>query len=156
MNSLGRVDDLFEVHRASSGLFSEYESGPVAYVSNASDSNGVVGFVEPLTTDTVFCFTGIVVNAFSRTPESCGARIQTPPFVACGRSGNGLLVLEPRQPLTTGQLAHIAAYLNRAHGWRFTWYRQATKDRFQGLSIPRQSKRNSLSSLRTVAPTAFK
>ena len=136
MNSLVRVDSLFEVHRASSDLFSEYDPGGVAYVSNASDSNGVVGFVEPRDTDTVFSFTGIVVNAFSRTPGSCGARIQTPPFVACGRSGNGLLVLEPRQPMTHGKLAHIAAYLNRAHGWRFTWYRQATKDRFQGLSIP--------------------
>jgi hypothetical protein len=38
--------------------------------------------------------------------------------------------------MTNGRLAHIAAYLNRAHGWRFTWYRQATKDRFQGLLIP--------------------
>lgn len=136
MSSLVRVDHLFEVHRASSGLFGEYEPGSVAYVSNASDSNGVVGFVEPLATDTIFSFTGIVVNSFSRTPESCGARIQTPPFVACGRSGNGLLVLEPRLAMTNGQLVHIAAYMNRAHGWRFTWYRQATKDRFKGLSIP--------------------
>jgi len=39
--------------------------------------------------------------------------------------------------LSSGKLAFIAAYLNRAHGWRFTWYRQATKDRFQGLLIPR-------------------
>ena len=137
MSSLVRVDNLFEVHRASSGLFAEYEPGSVAYVSNASDSNGVVGFVEPLANDTVFHFSGIVVNAFSRTPGSCGARIQVAPFVACGRSGNGLLVLEPRRPMTNGQLASIAAYLNRAHGWRFTWYRQATKDRFQGLLVPR-------------------
>ena len=136
MASAVRVDSLFDVHRASSGLFAEYEPGAVAYVSNARDCNGVVGFVEPRTGDTVFSFTAIVVNAFSRTPGSCGARIQTPPFIACGRSGNGLLVLEPRQPMTTGQLAHTAAYLNRAHGWRFTWYRQATKERLQRLSIP--------------------
>lgn len=136
MSSLVRIDSLFNVHRATSGLFTEYEPGSVAYVSNASETNGVVGFVEPRDGDTVFSFTGVVVNAFSRTPRSCGARIQTPPFVACGRSGNGLLVLEPRQHMGTGQLAHIAAYINRTHGWRFTWYRQATKDRLQGLLIP--------------------
>lgn len=133
---MARVDDLFHVHRARSRLFDEYEPGAVAYVSNGSSTNGVVGFVEPQDGDRVFDFTGIVVNAFSRAPNSCGARIQTPPFIACSRSGNGLLVLEPKRPLSTGQLAYLAAYLNRVHGWRFTWYRQATMDRFTGLPIP--------------------
>jgi hypothetical protein len=133
---MARIDDLFHVRRARSRLFDEYEPGPVAYVSNGSDTNGVVGFVEPQEGDRVFGFTGIVVNAFSRAPNSCGARIQTPPFIASGRSGNGLLVLEPKLSMSMGQLAYLAAYLNRVHGWRFTWYRQTTKDRFSGLPIP--------------------
>lgn len=131
-----RIEELFNVHRACSDLFEEYEAGSVAYVSNSSDANGVVGFVEPLEGDAVFRFTGIVVNSFSRTPFSCGARVQVPPFIACGRSGNGLLVLEPKKAMTTHQLATTAAYINRAHGWRMTWYRQATKDRLSGLLIP--------------------
>ncbi len=130
-----RIDEVFDVHRARSGLFDEYEPGTVAYVTNSSDTNGVLGFVEPRDGDTVFQFTGIVVNSFSRTPGSCGARVQVPPFIACSRSGNGLLVLEPKKHMTAGHLAHLAAYINRAHGWRFTWYRQATKDRLRGLLI---------------------
>lgn len=133
---MSRVDDLFIVHRARSGLFEEYDPGTVAYVSNGSDTNGVLGFVKPLDGDAVFTFTGIVINAFSRTPGSCGARVQTPPFIACGRSGNGLLVLESKASMSVAALAYYAAFINRAHGWRFTWYRQATKDRFSGLRIP--------------------
>ena len=135
-HTVATVSDLFVIHRAKSDVFTHYESGAVAYISNTSDDNGVVGFVDPRETDTVFNFTAIVVNAFSRTPNSCGARIQTPPFVASGRSGNGLLVLEPKRPMKIGELAHVAAYLNHVHGWRFTWYRQATKTRLQGLSVP--------------------
>lgn len=137
---MARVDGVFRVHRARSDLFQAYEPGPVAYVSNAADTNGVVGFVEPKEGDAVFGFPGIVVNAFSRTPGSCGARVQTPPFLACGRSGNGLLVLEPMREMTLPELAYYAAYLNEAHGWRFTWYRQATKDRLSGLPIPPEAE----------------
>lgn len=131
-----RIDELFVVHRARSDLFEEYEQGACAYVSNTSDANGVMGFVKPRPTDIVFGFTGIVINSFSRTPRSCGARVQIPPFIACGRSGNGLLVLEPRKPMSNGRLAYIAAYINRVHGWRFTWYRQATLDRAINLTVP--------------------
>ena len=136
MSSLVRLDDLFYVHRARSGLFDEYDPGRVAFISNTADTNGVVGFVDPQEGDTVFDFTAVVVNAFSRAPRSVGARLQTAPFVACGRSGNGLLILEPKEPMKLGQLAYMAAYLNRVHGWRFTWYRQTTKDRLSSLKVP--------------------
>ena len=136
-----RIDELFIVHRASAGLFSDYEPGAIAFVSNGSDFNGVTGFVEPLDDDEVFLFHAIVVNSFSRTPDSCGARVQAPPFVACGRSGNGLLILEPRTEMSVDQLACFSAYINHAHGWRFTWYRQATKDRLSPLMIPAQLPR---------------
>lgn len=38
------IEDLFIVHRARSGLFSEYEPGETAYVGNSVEDNGVVGY----------------------------------------------------------------------------------------------------------------
>lgn len=149
-----RLDELFTIHRARSRLFNEYTPGRVAYVSNGSESNGVVGFVEPQENDTVFEFTGIVVNAFSRTPNSCGARIQTPPFIASSRSGNGLLALEPQEPMTTQRLAYLAAYLNRVHGWRFTWYRQTTKERISGLPMPSEPQETPFPVVELLPPRA--
>ena len=131
------IDELFTLHRARSGLFSEYEKGDVAYVGNGGLSdNAVNGFVTPLPTDKVFDFAGIAISAF------CEATIQTPPFVACGRAGNGLVVLEPKAPMSTRQLAYIAAYINMAVRWRFNWYRQTTADRIKRLQIPDQVPSN--------------
>ena len=124
------IDDVFIVHRARSGLFSEYATGDVAYVGNGLGDNAVVGFVTPRETDKVFTFRAIVISAF------CEATVQLPPFVACGRAGNGLTVLEPRTSMTMGQLAYIAAYINSAVRWRFNWYRQTTADRIRRLRIP--------------------
>jgi hypothetical protein len=125
-----RVDDLFVLHRAKSGLFTEYEPGPVAYIGNGFDDNATVGFVTPLANDRVFRSRALVVSAF------CEATVQMPPFVACGRAGNGLVVLEPRTLMTSGQLAYIGAYINQAVRWRFNWYRQVTADRLRSLLIP--------------------
>ena len=125
-----RIDEMFVVHRARSGLFRNYEVGHVAYVGNSMSDNAVVGFVTPLPCDKVFGFRGIVVSAF------CDATVQLPPFVACGRAGNGLVVLEPRLPMKTGQLAYFAAYINQTLSWRFNWYRQITADRLRPLTLP--------------------
>ncbi len=39
-----RLDELFNLHRAKSGLFSEYKKGDVAYVGNGGlGDNAVVG-----------------------------------------------------------------------------------------------------------------
>src|SRR5947209_7010968 len=119
-HTMKTIDSLFNLHRARSGLFSEYGKGDVAYVGNGLADNAVVGFVTPLEGDKVFPFTGIAVSAF------CEATVQTPPFIACGRAGNGLSVLQPKSPMRTAQLAYIAAYINRALRWRFNWYRQTT------------------------------
>lgn len=110
------IEEMFVVHRARSKLFSDYSRGSVAYVGNGFGDNAVIGFVDPLPKDRVFQFVGIAVSAF------CEATLQAPPFIACGRAGNGLVVLEPRQPMTAGQLAWVAAYINRALRWRFSWY----------------------------------
>src|SRR5579859_4928419 len=124
------IEELFTVHRATSHLFSDYESGNVAYVGNGLGDNAVVGFVTPLPKDKVFKFMGIAISAF------CEATVQAPPFIACGRAGNGLVVLEPKNPMKPGQLAYIAAYINRAVRWRFSWYWQTTADRLRRIAIP--------------------
>jgi hypothetical protein len=72
------IDDLFCIHRARSGLFSAYEAGSVAYISNTSDHNGVVGFVEPLDSDTVFNFTAhIPLLGLSHFPAIIPTRART-------------------------------------------------------------------------------
>jgi hypothetical protein len=124
------IEELFVLHRARSGLFSDYDEGEIAYVGNGLTDNAVTGFVTALPDDKVFKFKGIVVSAF------CEATVQAPPFIACGRAGNGLSVLEPKSPMPVQQLAYIAAYINSALRWRFNWYRQTTVDRIRRLKIP--------------------
>lgn len=125
-----RIDELFTVHRARSGLFTDYEPGQIAYVGNSLDDNAVVGFVEPLPKDKIFKSRSIAVSAF------CQATVQAPPFVACGRAGNGMVVLEPRVSMEMGKLAYFAAYINQTVQWRFNWYRQVTADRLRSLTVP--------------------
>jgi hypothetical protein len=125
-----KIEDIFHLHRAKSGLFTDYDKGNVAYVGNGLSNNAVVGFVSPLEDDKVFSCLGIAVSAF------CEATVQAPPFVACGRAGNGLVVLEPKSPMQVRQLAYVAAYINLAVRWRFNWYRQTTADRIRGLLVP--------------------
>ncbi len=125
-----RIDAVFDLHRAKSDLFSRYKVGTVPYVGNGLSDNAVVGLVTPLPTDRVFWFMGIVVSAF------CEASVQAPPFVACGRAGNGLVVLEPKHPMRPAELAYMASYINLAIRWRFSWYWQTTADRIARLMIP--------------------
>lgn len=125
-----RIDQHFNLHRAKSDLFSKYTPGDVPYVGNGLSDNAVVGLVTPREDDTVFQFTGIVVSAF------CEATVQTPPFIGCGRAGNGIVVLEPKKAMSIGQLAYVTAYINKAVRWRFSWYWQTTATRLARLLIP--------------------
>jgi hypothetical protein len=125
-----KIDELFYAHRAKSDLFSEYESGDVSYVGNTTADNGIVGYVTPLASDRIFYERAIVVSAF------CDATLHVPPFVACGRAGNGLVVLVPRHHMTRDELAHYAAFINAAVKWRFNWYRQVTADRLGVIDVP--------------------
>ena len=125
-----RIKDLFRLHRAKSGLFSDYEPGDVAYVGNGMNDNAVVGYVSPRQRDAVFGYPAIAVSAF------CEATVQLPPFIACGRAGNGLVVLEPRSPMPLEDMAALAAYINLAIRWRFNWYRQVTADRLINQQVP--------------------
>jgi hypothetical protein len=125
-----RLDEIFKIHRGKSGLFGDYTPGDTAYVGNGLSNNAVVGFVSPLPKDRIFDFIGIAVSAF------CEATVQVPPFVACGRAGNGLTVLEPRVSMSPAHLAYIAAFINMSVRWRFNWYRQTTADRVASLVVP--------------------
>lgn len=125
-----RIDRLFVVHRAKSEVARHYRPGDVAFVGNGLKNNAVARFVSPLPGDTIFRFRGITVSAF------CEATVQAPPFVGCGRAGNGMLALEPRAQMSASQLATIAAYINTAVRWRFNWYRQVTADRLGYVAVP--------------------
>jgi hypothetical protein len=124
------IDYLFNLHRARSGLFGDYSHGDVPYVGNGLSDNAVAGFIKPMEGDKVFSFRGICISAF------CEATVQAPPYVACGRAGNGVVVLEPKSPMPVTQLAYVAAYINAAVRWRFSWYRQTTADRLRNLTVP--------------------
>src|SRR5579884_2297198 len=86
------IDDLFVVHWARSGLPREYREGPVLYIGNSTKDNAVYRWVTPLAADRVFRCRAVVLSAM------CDTTVQAPPFVACCRAGNGLVVLEPREP----------------------------------------------------------
>src|ERR1035437_5548428 len=123
------IEELFELHTATAAGFVRYQSGDVTYVTNGFRNNGVIGFIKPKADDDVFTFRGIAVSAF------CEATVQIPPFVARGNGGSGLVVLEPRKPMTTEQLAHFAAYMNTTLRWRFSWSRLATVERLRSLKV---------------------
>jgi hypothetical protein len=125
-----RIDDLFKLHTARSVGFERYTDGDVAYITNDLRDNGIVGYVKPKPNDKVFKFVGISVSAF------CEAAVQIPTFVARGNGGSGLIVLEPKVPLTADQLGFFAAYINTFVRWRFSWYRQASVQRIRRLQIP--------------------
>lgn len=125
-----RIDEVFTPHTARSVGLERYASGNVAYITNGLRDNGIVGFVKPKPRDKVFNRVGIVLSAF------CEATVQIPPFIARGNGGSGLMVLEPKEPLTADQLGFVAAYINTFVSWRFSWYRQASVERIRRIKIP--------------------
>lgn len=125
-----RIDQIFNPLTARSVGFERYASGTTAYITNGLRDSGIVGFVKPKPRDKVFNFVGIVLSAF------CEATVQIPPFVATGNGGSGLIVLEPKIPLTPDQSGFIAAYINTYVRWRFSWYRQASVERIRRIEIP--------------------
>jgi hypothetical protein len=127
---MAAIEDIFEPHSARASGFANYAPGEVAYVTNGFRDNGVLGFVKAKADDRVFNFKGIVLSAF------CEATVQIPPFVARGNGGSGLIILEPKKPMTAAQLGYAAACINTTLKWRFNWYRQATVERIRRLQIP--------------------
>jgi hypothetical protein len=124
---LDTINDTFIVHRAKSALFDWHDSGDTPFVSHGSNFGGVIGYVQPMPQDAVFQFCGVTISSF------CEASVHAPPFIGDGRSGNGLVILEPKNELNLKQLAYVASYINIALRWRFSWYRQTTADRIRRL-----------------------
>jgi len=141
------IEEVFVLHRAKSGAFVDYEPGDVAFLTNGFTDNGLVGYVTPKAKDRVFTFPALVVSAF------CEATVQLPPFLAYGAAGTSLVVLEPRSPMTAGQLAYIAAYINQVHRWRFNWYRRSIPTRLQNLQIPDNPPRDISYAVTELIPT---
>lgn len=123
-----RIEDLFYVTRPKSVSFDDHESGQVAFVSNGEGS-GIVGYVKPLGNETVFNEAGIAISAMS------GASLQSPPFIARGSGGSGLVVLQPRFDMTPEQLLCVTADYNYLTRWRFSWSRQISVDRIKDLKV---------------------
>lgn len=144
------IEGLFDPHTARAAAFAAYPAGNVAYVSNGFRDNGVLGFVKPKSTDRVFESLGIILSAF------CEATVQIPPFIARGNGGSGLIVLIPKEPMTAAQLGYMAAHINTALKWRFSWSRQATVDRIRRLEIPEVGKTKISFPVRDFLPVATK
>jgi len=88
------VKDLFLQDTAKSHAYSSYQEGGTAFISNGLSNNGVVGYVTSQPGDKVFDSTAICVSAF------CEATVQSPPFIARGNGGSGLIVLRPKHQVT--------------------------------------------------------
>ena len=128
--TMPKLTNLFASHVAKSHAYKTYDEGSPAFVSNGFSDNGVVGYVEPKPGDKVFQSRSICVSAF------CEATVQEPPFVARGNGGSGLVILEPEKPMTRRVLLEIAAYINEAVRWRFSYGRMVTPDRLMHFVIP--------------------
>ena len=124
------LTSFFASHIARSHAYKTYDEGATAFVSNSFSNNGVVGYVEPKSGDKVFKSRSICVSAF------CEATVQEPPFVARGNGGSGLVILEPQMTMTRKALLEIAAYINEAIRWRFSYGRMVTPDRLMHFDIP--------------------
>ena len=126
-----KLDSLFVLHVARSHAYKKYGSGATAFVSNGFPNNGVVGYIEPESGDKVFKSRSICVSAF------CEATVQEPPFLARGNGGSGLVILEPKMPMSRKALLGVAAYINEAIRWRFSYGRMVTPDRLARFDIPK-------------------
>lgn len=125
-----KLEDLFIVHRAQSGILSKYSPGEIPYLANGFKENAVAAYVTPLLGDKVFQFRAIVVSAFGEVT------VQMPPFIAYGAAGTSLTVLEPRTPKTDAELAYLAAWLGAMMRGRFTWYYRSIPSRIKRMPVP--------------------
>ena len=125
-----KLSSLFVPHVAKSHAYGSYEPGVTAFVSNGFSDNGVEGYVEAKRGDKVFNGRSLCVSAF------CEATVQEPPFVARGNGGSGLVVLVPKSPMTRMALLEMAAYINEAIRWRFSYGRMVTPDRLMNFDMP--------------------
>ena len=140
-----KLSSLFLPHVAKSHAFGSYDPGATAFVSNGFSNNGVAGYVEAKKGDKVFNDRSLCISAF------CEATVQEPPFVARGNGGSGLVVLVPKETMTRMALLGIAAYINEAIRWRFSYGRMVMPDRVMNFDIPEPALKN-LIDVEQIAP----
>lgn len=129
---MNRIDDIFTIHTARSVSFGDHDAGLIPFVTNGLTNNGVLGLVAADPKDKVFRFDGICVSAFAEATPHLG------PFIARGNGGSGLVVLEPKTPVSHQRLIQMAAFVNAQVRWRFNWYRQISATRLGAVAIPNE------------------
>ena len=147
---MAEIESLFKIHNARSKAFKDHRKGKVAFVSNGTANNGIVGFVEPLKGERVFDSMGICVSAF------CEATVQFPPFMARGNGGSGLTVLEPKREMTYEEMLYYATTMNLQLRWRFSFGRMVKRDRLRRLKVTEQKKTGVDYDLSKIIPTFTK
>ena len=125
-----KLSSLFNSYVARSHSYKSYDMGATAFVSNGLSNNGVLGYVQTKSGDKVFEARSICVSAF------CEATVQEPPFMARGNGGSGLVILDPKKAISRDGLLRVAAYINKAIQWRFSYGRMVTPDRLMHFEIP--------------------
>lgn len=122
------LEELFLIENAKSGSFNMHDEGDIKFVSNGDYDNSIVGFVSPLEEDKIFNEECICVSSF------CQAVIHSPPFIARGNGGSGLVILTPKNPMTKEELFYYAAQINLVK-WRFSYGRMVIKNRLKNIEL---------------------
>lgn len=119
---------LFDIINAKSQSFKNHEKGNIAFITNGDYDNSILGYVTPLKEDRIFHEYCICVSSF------CQAVIHSPPFIARGNGGSGLVVLIPKNSMTKEELFFYAAQINLS-SWRFSYGRMVIGSRLQNIEL---------------------
>ncbi len=125
-----KIEDLFHIHNAKSKSIKEYSVGNIPFVSNGVYNNGVIGFVEPFDDDRIFEKGTISVSSF------CDAIVHHSSYIARGNGGSGLIVLEPKIPLSDTELMTYSSLITSTLSWKYSYGRMVTKKRFEKEYVP--------------------
>jgi len=137
----------FEIVNGKSSGEKNYPEGDVAYVSSGELFNSIVRLVEPMSKDEIFEDGAITVTAFAQ------AHLQPWPFVARGNGGSSVRVLIPRYNMSVREMIWFATQINLQR-WRFSYARQAIKDRIGNICFKVSSPKESLPDI--ASPLATK
>lgn len=123
-----KIKSLFFIENAKSKAFEKYDKGDIPFVTNGDYDNSIKGFVEPFNDDKIFYKDSICLSSF------CQAVIHSPPFIARGNGGSGLVVLIPKTEMSEEELYFYAAQINRFQ-WKFSYSRMLIKSRIKNLEL---------------------
>lgn len=123
-----QINDVFFIENAKSKAFDKYEKGDIPFVTNGDYDNSIKGYVKPFKGDKIFYHNSICVSSF------CQAIIHSPPFIARGNGGSGLVVLIPKTEMSEEELYFYAAQINR-YQWKFSYSRMVIEPRIKNLEL---------------------